>query len=195
MENFKRYLKKNEPFPHLVIESSFNEYDQNLIWKELEFINLNDRLSSNSKNNLFENKNLVPIRDIFIDTRFSDISKLTSLFLDEELKKNFSELNFGYNSIWNTYSHSTFLSYYGENDFYEYANNSSLYTILSFFYKKPKNFSGGELIFNDFNFKISIKNNTTIIFPSFVSYSINKIILNETMKGCGQYCISTLLMS
>lgn len=195
MENFNNYIKRFEPFPHLIVESSFTENEQDLIWKELEFINLQDRLSSKSVNNAFENKNLVSISDVFLDQRFSDISRLTSSFLNKDIKKQFSELNFGYNTIWNTYSHTTFLSYYGEGDSYEHKDNFSLYTILTFFHKEPKKFFDGELVFNNFNFKISIKNNTTILFPSFIPYSIEKITFDEFKKGYGQYCISTFLMS
>lgn len=195
MENSKNYIKKLDPFPHLIVESAFNENEQDLIWKELEFINLNDRLSCKSTNNIFENKILVAIGDIFSDQRFSDISKLTSVSLNREIKEKFSQLNFGYNSIWNTYNHKTFLSYYGENDSYEYTNNFSLYTILTFFYKEPKKFLGGELTFNDFNFEINIQNNTSILFPSFIPYSIKKVTFNKTFKGYGKYCITTLLLS
>ena len=59
---------------------------------------------------------------------------------------------------------------------------------MTWYYKEPKKFTGGELIFTDFDYTIPCKKNYTIIFPSFLRHKVNEVNVEE--DGYGRFTIT-----
>ena len=70
-----------------------------------------------------------------------------------------------------------------------------MYTAVTWFFKEPKSFSGGNFYFADYGIKIEVQNNMAVIFPSFVKHAVDEIILeqNNDLMGYGRYAISQFL--
>ena len=62
----------------------------------------------------------------------------------------------------------TLVSYYEDTDYYKAHSDCAEITALSWYYKEPKKYRGGDLKFTDYNIDVECKNNRCIIFPSMI---------------------------
>jgi predicted 2-oxoglutarate/Fe(II)-dependent dioxygenase YbiX len=46
-------------------------------------------------------------------------------------------------------------------------------------FSEPKQFNGGELVLDDIDFTVEMKNNSAILFPSKSRHSVNKITMED----------------
>lgn len=195
MENFKTYCDIFSPFPYLIVENTFSHDEMNLIWEELEFINQPHKVNSilNESNPNFNCKK-INLKEVFKALDCSSISNLYKHFLSQDLYDQVSKLNFGYNLIALANYHDIIVNYYCDENFEKIHRDNCLFTCLTSLYKEPKKFSGGNIKFDMFNIKVELKNNSTLIFPSFVHTSINEVkMVNDIQYGNGQYYIKTLI--
>ena len=67
-----------------------------------------------------------------------------------------------------------------------------MHSVLIWFYRKPKRFAGGDLIFTDLNETVKCKHNRMILFPSYYYHKVNKVIMKEQYKnkGLGRFCLT-----
>jgi len=68
---------------------------------------------------------------------------------------------------------------------------------FSYFYKEPKRFIGGELIFPKYNYELTCENNSIIIMPSWVQHGVKRVSIKDSdyYDGYGRYCISSFFGS
>ena len=91
-------------------------------------------------------------------------------------------------------NYSALLSYYQDGDYYESHFDKSAMTILSYFFEEPKQFSGGNIVFSDFNLELNLENNMVVIFPSCYQHEVKKIKMEGTsFDKRGRYCVSQFL--
>ena len=199
MENSRIYHKIYNPCPYLIIENTFNQKDLELIWEELEFLNHPGKLLSPRETESAESLDgtlLKKNKSVFLDElfsynkNFSNILRINKSVLSNQTKQLYSELNFGYHSIWQTDSHSTLINYYEHGDYYDSHMDSALQTFVTFFYKEPKQFSGGDFWITDFNHKIEIENNMTIVIPSFLNHHVDTVEMENEIYGNGRYSMT-----
>lgn len=77
------------------------------------------------------------------------------------------------------------LSRYVDGQYYNAHKDASLFTVLTWFHHTPKPFTGGDLIFPDYNnYTIPCNNNTGIIFYGPLRHEVPPI------KGTGRYCLT-----
>ncbi len=202
MENSRIYREVYDPIPYLIIENTFKEEELELIWEEFEFLNQPGKMYSAEGTGSAESpdgKILKNNKSVFLDElfeynkKFSNILKINNSIVSPEVKTAFSKLNFGYNAIWQTNVHSTLLNYYHDGDYYDTHSDSSLYTSLTFFYKEPKQFTGGDFWLSRFKHKIEIKNNMTVIIPSFVEHHVDEVNMKNSVYGNGRYSMTIFL--
>jgi hypothetical protein len=187
------------PFPFLQIENLYDEDEMKLIWQELEFLNYPDKLQPPEKTGTAVNEEKIPLKKnkgLFLDIIYSkrEISNILTLnrrLFDSEIIEAFSDLSFGYQSIKQTNDDSTLISYYENADYYKPHEDTAMYTAVTWFFKEPKAFIGGDFYFSDYNIKIEVQNNMMILFPSFVKHSVDEIILkNKSLSGYGRYAMT-----
>jgi hypothetical protein len=192
------------PFPFLQIENLYTEDDLILIWKELDFLTHPDKLDipentgtavdEETKVPLKKNKGLF-LDELYSSRKISNILTITKQLFSPVILNAFAELSFGYENIKDTDKDATLLSYYENSEYYKSHKDQALYTAVTWFFKEPKSFSGGNFYFTDYGVKIEVQNNMAIIFPSFVKHAVDKIILkeNNNLTGYGRYSISQFL--
>jgi Rps23 Pro-64 3,4-dihydroxylase Tpa1-like proline 4-hydroxylase len=197
----------NEDFPYITIKNTYTESELELIWEELNFISSSE-IFLNSKNPYFgsaisDNKILRNNKSIWLDDFYSSRENSNILRINRKL---FTE----YNKIFDPHpswlfknfectEDNTLISYYENGGYYKKHKDYSFFTALTWFYKEPKRFSGGDLymFLDNTSIKIEIKNNYTLIFPSLIFHEVSKISMNSENenKKLGRFCMTQFLKS
>ena len=192
----------NEQIPFVVVDSLYNNEEESEIMMELDYLSHSRRLIPPFEDGLAatrNNKNIKNVGCLYLDHFFGnrDTSSILSIteklfFDDSSLINNHPHWYFDATDI---NSHFTHMLYYENTNEYPPHNDTCRMTALTYFYKKPKSFSGGNLLFSDFDIEVECLNNRTIIFPSILQHASTPIIMNEEHqnKKLGKYCITQFL--
>ncbi len=191
----------HDPFPYLIVDNIYNEDELQLIWQELDFLcysgkwkspeetasaKLDDEILKNNLGIFLDGKD-----GIYADRKVSNILSVNRKILDKEIFGEYGALSFGYQTVFMTNSDTTLISYYEDNHQYKKHKDHAIMTALTWFYKEPKAFFGGDLIFSDFDkHTVQIKNNRSVLFPSFVFHEVEQIFMPENKPGYGRYCMA-----
>jgi predicted 2-oxoglutarate/Fe(II)-dependent dioxygenase YbiX len=131
--------------------------------------------------------------DLYKSRNISNILTVNKNLMSLHILEAFSSLCFLYENIKHTNDDTTLISYYDNGGYYKSHQDSALYTAITWFFKEPKKFNGGDFYFSNYNHKIKLKNNKTILFPSVITHSVDEIVMNnESDVGCGygRYAVS-----
>jgi hypothetical protein len=203
IENSYHHHSQNK-LDSLYKENFFTPEELNLIWKELEFLNNTSILESPlDTGTAFASNNTTPLKrnsGIFLDRIFIDYSKHSSIYkcvtkVFQASTCEYANLSFNNTAVLNTTKFNILVSYYDHGDCYEEHHDVCVATCLFWFYKEPKQFSGGELIFPRFNKTFPPKNNSLIMFPSHAKHLVTPVEIDQESrgKGLGRYCVSLFL--
>lgn len=192
-------------FPYISMENVYDEDELSIIWEELNFLCypknfLPPEKSGTAKKNgeILKRNNCIWLDKFYSDREYSNILKLNKKIIEIDMQ----EKIFMGNPSWffqsiEIGSYNTLISYYENGDYYKQHKDQSLATCLTWFYKEPKKFKGGDLLFylGDDIFFIEIKNNMSIIFPSCITHSVTNIEMNddECHKKNGRFCMTQFL--
>ena len=193
-----------EPFPLMVVQNFYNKIELELIWKELNFYT--------SPNKLFEAKEYGGV----VDRTNAKAICLDELYKGQENKKNFRNISniltvnrkLFNSGVLDKFSQLhecctlatesnhdvTKVRYYHNNEYYDpHTDKSVMFLAFSYFFKEPKKFTGGDLIFPKYDFKVPCDNNTMVIFPGWVEHGVRKVTIKDSdyFDGWGRYCISS----
>jgi hypothetical protein len=189
--------------PVAIVDNFYSESSCEKIWQELTFLNNSpqklvdpDETGSAWKTvndqKVYTKKN----KGIFLDAVYHnrDISNILTenrqmfdpAFLEELISHH---VFFRY--LKESNRDQTLVQYYEDSNYYEYHYDRATITAVSWFYKKPKGFSGGEFVFEN-GPSIECMHNRMIIFPSILSHAVNPIVVGENLKNqnYGRYSVS-----
>jgi hypothetical protein len=185
-----------EPLPYLYIEEIFTEYELQLIYQELEFLHpkLKNAESTGSavKNGIYLKKNTGVFLDkVFSLREFSNLLNLNRKFFSEAVINSAIKCCLGYGLLKTTNSDNTLISYYENADYYKPHADACAISIVTWFFKQPKNFKGGDFTFTDYNITIEPKNNSGVIFFSNYLHEVSSIqLLNNLKPMSGRFSMS-----
>lgn len=184
-----------------IIEDFYDDNELKLIWKELDYLNSKGKFlppektgaARDPKGNIVKRNKGLFLDEFYANRNFSNILSINRKIwtVIQDLEKD--SLFFRYLISCN--ADATLVSYYENNDYYKKHTDTSVYTILSYFYKEPKKFSGGNLILTDYDVDIEVKNNMVICIPSILFHEVSPIIMEQEFlnKGYGRYCMAQFL--
>ena len=197
-----------EPFPLMVVNNFYNDFELALIWQELMFYTApNKLLAAENYGGVvgYTNAKALVLDDIYINhsktnedgINFRNLSNILTvyrkLFRCGVLEK-FSELH-GCTSIATKSNHDTTkVRYYHNNEYYDpHTDSSTQFLAFSYFYREPKKFKGGDLIFPKYDYKIPCNNNSMVIFPGWVEHGVRKVTIEDSdyFDGLGRYAITS----
>ena len=187
-----------DPFPYLLIEDLYTEEEETLIKKELDFFlpSLKEPLLTGTATDIDTGEVLKRIKGIFLDEVFTDrsvsyilkINRKTFSVLEEQKEKT---------DVWffkhqKTNRDNTLISYYETGDYYRVHDDNALFTVLTWFYKGPRSFTGGDFVFPGYNIRIECKNNMTVIFPSMIQHGVEDVKVDDDKlgQGYGRWCLT-----
>ena len=197
----------HEPFPYIIVDDMYTEKELNDLWLEMDYLNDDRRLTPSSidKGAAWQegdNGEKIELKfnfcqyldEFFSEREFSTILDITEkLFVnDREIMTNHGHWHFGCENI---DRHSTQLVYYENGNEYKGHRDHAVTTALTWFYRQPKKFTGGNLHFPDYDINVEILNNRVLIFPSVIQHAVTPVIMDEQYRGkkYGRYCISQFL--
>jgi len=183
----------------VVVENTYDDIEQQRIWEDIEIIKEKNLMKSpkdtggaknyftgnyiknnygtylNSLHNTGVIKNILPLSEK-IFSHPAIIEAVISLGPIYEL----------YKLINNS---GNLISYYENSDFYEPHIDQSVFTVLTWWYQKPKSWDGGILKFTDKNLEVEPLYNRSIIFPSCFRHEVSPVVMQNDSKS-GRYTIS-----
>lgn len=199
--DFKFY---NDPVPHIIIDDFYSPEELKDIWLELDFLThprklLTPDLSGSAftmvnGQKVFKKKNKALFLDGLYGTR--DISNIlfhSKKVWDNDFTQKCADAHYLFNYLRTCNSDTTLVSYYEEDDNYASHSDVGAITLLTWLYKEPKQFTGGELSFADFNYPIELKSNRMLLFPACVHHEVSAVKMNEGVapySGFGRYVIT-----
>jgi hypothetical protein len=179
-------INYKKPFYHTIIEDFYTDSEQELIWQEIDFLNQPNKLMTPSHTGdagaASLNKLGIFLDDLYLNFRqFSNILTLNQKIF--HLSEHFKDNPFAkYLDICN--KDLTMLSYYGNNSFYNIHHDDFVISAITTFWKTPKQFTGGNLTFDEYDYIPKMNHNTMILFPSFELHSVSKInMIDDGISG------------
>lgn len=185
-----------DPLPYLYIEDIFSKDDLLLIYRELEFLQPKLLAPEETGTAINDGVILKQNKGIFLDTlyshrHFSDILSVNRELFTEQVLDALEQCCPGYGLLRTSTNDGTLISYYEDSDYYKPHEDSASITIVSWFFKEPKNFTGGDFIFSDYNIKTIPKNNSAVIFFSCYKHEVTPIkMINKALPCSGRFAMS-----
>ena len=187
-----------EPFPHIIFHNFYTDEELKLIWEELDFLTKPDKLF-----NVKEYKGVVGYTEakaIQLDTvyqgknrKLSNILNVTRKVFEKDVLEAFSSISDCCSLAKHCNYDVTKVRYYHNNDQYK-PHIDMLWNFLAFsyFYREPKKFSGGNLLFPKYDYEYPCDNNSLIILPSYVEHGVQEVKIDNSdyFDGMGRYAIT-----
>ena len=189
----------NEPFPYIVIDDYYERNELEYIWEELDFLSHPHKLKRATKeaggavaDGKLLKKNFHRYLDgVYTERELSNILSINRKLFQDNYKLFRQHPHWFFQNVMfnNDY---TQVGYYEDNDEYGQHYDCATVTSLTWLYREPKRFIGGDLFLGNEKIKIDCVNNRTLIFPSMIRHSVNKIQMEEEHqnKRLGRYVIS-----
>jgi Rps23 Pro-64 3,4-dihydroxylase Tpa1-like proline 4-hydroxylase len=189
LHEVQKFTFFNEPVPHCIIRNYYTQKELALIWNEIEF--LRGKLKTPEQTGTARDANgpLKYNRGIFLDDLYSDRNLSNILTINRklchpEIISNIINKNWFYNYLIpnDRLTDTTLLTHYFDGCYYKPHRDSACITSISYIWKEPKLFEGGELYFG--TYKVPIENNCMLIFPSCTEHEVKPV------TGEGRYALS-----
>jgi len=182
------------PVPFCIIRNYYTSEELRKLWIELDF--LHGKFREPARTGTATDSNGIPRknnRGLFLDEIYTDRSLSNILAINRkigsvDLKPNFEGKGWFYRYLTNQsdrLSDKTLVSYYEDGSYYKPHVDAAIMTCISYHWKEPKEFTGGDLHFGDF--KVPIENNCLLIFPSCTEHEVSPV------SGQGRYAITQFL--
>ena len=195
-------IKKHKDIPAVVVDDWYTSEELNLIWKQLNFFtqkNMMERAEVSGSVARKPETNEAKGRNarIWLDNYFTQEGSMFNIIsnsLTSKLTHDFNNLvsscSEQFTNFVTTNTNTNFVSYYENNDEYDYHFDTSMFSMLIRLYKTPKKFKGGEFSFKKENRKIELKNNRMILFPSYLEHKVTKLNMKNSGDNNGRYTIT-----
>ena len=188
--------------PFLVVDNFYNKEEQSLIWTELDSHKENFVVDEGIANRgVAKNNNGKPIANlsrIYLDELYENKRERSSILhcyqklFTREIINKYKEKTLAARTYDITNTDWSQVSYYENNNNYDKHFDEFMHSVLIWFYRKPKRFDGGDLIFTDLNETVKCKHNRMILFPSYYYHKVNNVTMKEQCKnkGLGRFCLT-----
>ena len=195
-------IKNHEhPFPHIIIENIYSDDELDLIWEELDFLCHPHKLKEPSlsesafdDDGLMKKNKLLFLDSVYSDRNFSNIMTINRKIF--EILKCANHPHWIFTNFDPTLD-TTMISYYENEGYYKKHQDSTILTALTWFYKEPKKFEGGNVVFscNDVEVEIKCNNNRAVIFPGIIHHQVKTVHMDKEYlnKRCGRFCMSQFM--
>ena len=185
-----------DPIPFLIIDDTYNKEEQILIGREIDFLSSKllgpEKTSSATGINSEIKKNTgIFLDEAYLNRSISDILQVNRKIFSLEVLDKLSECHYAYNSFKSVNKDTTLLTYYDDEGSYFNHKDEAAFSVVTWFYKEPRNFTGGDFIFSDYDLNIEVKNNRTVIFFSSYIHEVTKVsLIHKEVPYSGRFTIS-----
>ena len=197
--------KHIEPFPHLIVRNMYTDEELDLIWQELDFLTYSFKLSDPSEylgakdalGNYLSNAKALRLETVYQKREYSNILNVNRKLFKDGFTQLFSELSPDLKFVPLVNVDTTKIRYYQNGEFYDPHTDYAYPCLsLSYFYREPKQFSGGELFFPSHNYEFDCLHNSMIMIPGYVEHGVKMVKTDEVpYSGNSRYCMTQFLFN
>ena len=187
----------------MLIDDFYDTQEQKLIWEELDSYK-NDFKEDNKSGgygvayDVKNDRRAARLKRIYLDDRYivhredSNILTLYRKILSEEVLEAYRKTTPSWRTFEITNQDCSVISYYENLDKYSEHFDKFMHTVLIWFYREPKRFDGGDLIFNQSNQIVECRHNRMIMFPSYYLHEAKTVNMKEEYQhqGLGRFCMA-----
>jgi Rps23 Pro-64 3,4-dihydroxylase Tpa1-like proline 4-hydroxylase len=181
--------------PIAIIDDFYTDEEVFDIWEEINSLLNQNHLSRDTIYTGAFQKDLKQNEGLFLDSFFgknrnqSNILVHNQKIFNDFFLNNLSKHHYFFNYFRTVSYHKTLLSYYEDGGYYKPHCDQSTISTVTWFFKKPKSFTGGNLIID--NVELECKFNRTVIFPSILFHSVTPVCIDKNQpKGSGRFSIT-----
>ena len=187
-----------DPFPHIIFHNFYDNNELELIWEELKFYTKPNKLFDVEDYNgvVGYTKAKALQLDLIYPTKYrilSNILQVTRKVFDKQILEPFSNISDCCSQAKYCNWDVTKVRYYHNNDEYKpHTDRLFHFLAFSYFYRQPKKFSGGNLIFPKYDYEFTCDHNSLIMMPSWVEHGVSKVKIEDSdyYDGLGRYAIT-----
>lgn len=188
-----------EPFEYIIIDETYTEEELKLIFLELDFWSMSKHLMGPENTGTARWNDGTPKKKnkgVFLDKAYNDRNYSNILNLNRKIfniKLNAPSVIF--NFLKESNHDTTLVSYYENESHYKSHKDASILTAVTYLYKQPKLFEGGNLVLTDYGYQFEPWFNRTYIMPGVVEHEVTEVTMKQEDcgKGLGRYCISNFI--
>lgn len=194
----------SEPFEHIIVYDVFTPDELKNVWAEIEF--LHPRLmrvgengydggsAKDSEGNILKQNSVLELQNVY--NYQSNISYILQYMIALYNRTDLAELamrDLGYyfRLYLKATTHYFKLQYYEDSDGYKAHKDEAVFSSSLFLYKDPKNFVGGDFVFDEHDYTITCETNKMVIFPSVAKHSVTPVKMFNDTPTTGRYSITT----
>ena len=188
-----------EPFEYIIIDNTYTEEELKLIFLELDFWALSQNLMEPEHTGTARWSDGTPKKKnsgIFLDGVYTNRNCSNILKLNRKIYNiQIDEPSVIFNYLKEANYDTTLVSYYENKSNYSSHKDWSILTAMTYLYKQPKIFEGGNLILTDYKYQFEPWFNRTYIIPGVVEHEVTEVFMKpeDCGKGLGRYCISNFI--
>ena len=172
----------DNPFPHVLLEDFFTDKERTRVLQEYRALDP-CLLPPNETGTAKIKGRPAKFNDGLFLPDDSPIPCIASRHLESELVNQLN--NNWFSMVWKRNNkRSWLLSRYKDGQYYNAHVDIAQWTMLVWVYNEPKSFTGGDLIFTDFDLTVECTNNTGVIFPGPIRHEV------PPTQGAGRYTIT-----
>ena len=188
-----------EPFEYIIIDNTYTDEELKLIFLELDFWAVSGNLMGPEHTGTAKWENGEPKKQnkgvfldgVYAERSYSNVLKFNRKIYGIQLDKPSTILN----QLKESNHDTTLVSYYENEAHYKSHKDYSVLTAMTYLYKQPKAFEGGDLVLTEYGYAFEPWFNRTYIFPSVVEHEVTPVIMKpeDCGKGLGRYSISAFI--
>jgi len=194
---------KKEPFEHFVFKEFFTNQELVDVWRDLNFVenyaSIDNSRSKTGTATSNDGKPLANRKGINLNYLFNNNYYRNEIKTYLHSRKIYSDeriIKTGTIGPMLSYTNqdTMLFNFYSSGDFYKPHGDASVFTFLCYLWEKEKDFKGGVLKFNDYNYEFDPTFNSGILFPSCMIHSISEIVsLDKTKNKTKRICVTMLI--
>jgi hypothetical protein len=196
--------KKCQDLPIVVVDDFYNIDELKLIWQELDFLSVPGKMQepeftgsgsyvNDDGETVYKKKNLgICLDHVYSDRGVSNILSINRKIFMKDFREQMSTLHSFFRFMNKTNKDISKIHYFTDQDHYLDHDDDSVITVVTYFNKNPKQFTGGDLIFEE-DITIETKNNRLVMFPSILRHQVSTITLPTDSDNNGRYALSQFL--
>jgi len=189
----------------VIIDNFYSENQLKDIFNQLETLTTEEYMTAD-KDKL---EAAVDLQGNFITTKFGAwlddgncplLNHCYTNFSSNQLQEKFISYNPLYRILFHLNRRFNLLSYYENAGYYSKHTDVAVFTILNYFHKEPKQFTGGEMVLHSHDFSkkavVEPRNNRVVVIPSHTVHEVLPIqMTSKILSGNGRYCMSIFVTS
>ena len=190
-----------DPFPHIIIHDFYDDEELELIWEELDFYTKPGKLlDAKGFGGVVgkTNSHALMLDDIYPPAyrRVSNILEANRKLFTSGVLDAFAQCHDCCSIAPKVNSDYTKVRYYHDGEYYQpHTDQAVMFLAFSYFYKEPKRFKGGDLVFPQYEKLLTCENNMTIMLPGWVEHGVAKVEIEDSdyFDGYGRYAITNFM--